>query len=97
MTLLILKTNPRNQRMHNSMEQEQIEEIWTTVSHYITDRQKLDCAVDFVKTLVDQGVPIRTLKAAQEYDDKLTEAIDIVLEDTEDDEEADTSNYYENE
>jgi|TARA_B110000967_G_C18413532_1_gene330408 hypothetical protein len=79
------------------MEQEQIEEIWTTVSHYITDRQKLDCAVDFVKTLVDQGVSIRTLKAAQEYDEKLTEAIDIVLEDTEDDEEADTSNYYENE
>ena len=97
MTLLILKPNPRNQRMQNSMEQEQIEEIWTTVSHYITDRQKLDCAVDFVKTLVDQGVPIRTLKAAQEYDEKLTEAIDIVLEDTEDDEEADTSNYYENE
>jgi hypothetical protein len=83
--------------MQNSMEQEQIEEIWTTVSHYITDRQKLDCAVDFVKTLVDQGVSIRTLKAAQEYDEKLTEAIDIVLEDTEDDEEADTSNYYENE
>ena len=83
--------------MEQIMDSTQIEEIWTTVSHYITDRQKLDCAVDFVKTLVDQGVSIRTLKAAQEYDEKLTEAIDIVLEDTEDDEEADTSNYYENE
>ena len=79
------------------MDSTQIEEIWTTVSHYVTERQKLDCAVDFVKTLVDQGVSIKTLKAAQEYDDKLTEAINIVLEDAEDDEYVDTENYYEDE
>ena len=53
--------------------------------------------MDYVKTLVDQGVSIKTLKAAQEYDDKLTEAIEIVLEDTEDDEYVDTDNYYEDE
>jgi hypothetical protein len=79
------------------MDSTQIEELWTTVSHYVTERQKLDCAVDFVKTLVDQGVSIKTLKAAQEYDDKLTEAITIVLEDAEDDEYVDTDNYYEDE
>ena len=79
------------------MDHEQIEEIWTSISHYVTDRQKLDCAVDYVKTLLDQGVSIKTLKAAQEYDDKLTEAIEIVLEDTEDDEYVDTDNYYEDE
>ena len=79
------------------MDHEQIEEIWTTIPHYITERQKLDCAVDYVKTLLDQGVSIKTLKAAQEYDDKLTEAIEIVLEDTEDDEYMDTDNYYEDE
>ena len=83
--------------MQNSMDHEHIEEIWTTISHYITERQKLDCAVDYVKTLLDQGVSIKTLKAAQEYDDKLTEAIEIVLEDTEDDEYVDTDNYYEDE
>ena len=83
--------------MQNSMDHEQIEEIWTTISHYVTERQKLDCAVDYVKTLVDQGVSPKTLKAAQEYDDKLTEAIEIVLEDTEDDEYVDTDNYYEDE
>ena len=83
--------------MQNSMDHEQIEEIWTTISYYITERQKLDCAVDYVKTLLDQGVSIKTLKAAQEYDDKLTEAIEIVLEDTEDDEYVDTDNYYEDE
>jgi hypothetical protein len=76
------------------MDHEQIEEIWTSISHYVTERQKLDCAVDYVKTLLDQGVSIKTLKAAQEYDDKLTEAIDIVLEDIDDDEDADISNYY---
>lgn len=80
--------------MHNSMDHEQIEEIWTTVSHYVTERQKLDCAVNFVKVLVDQGVDIKTLRAAQEYDEKLTEAVNIVLEDTEDNEEVDVSNYY---
>ncbi len=83
--------------MEPTMDSTQIEEIWTTVSHYVTERQKLDCAVDFVKTLVDQGVSIKTLKAAQEYDDKLTEAINIVLEDAEDDEYVDTENYYEDE
>ena len=83
--------------MEPTMDSTQIEELWTTVSHYVTERQKLDCAVDFVKTLVDQGVSIKTLKAAQEYDDKLTEAITIVLEDAEDDEYVDTDNYYEDE
>jgi|TARA_A100001388_G_scaffold277311_1_gene267953 hypothetical protein len=83
--------------MEQTMDSTQIEELWTTVSHYVTERQKLDCAVDFVKTLVDQGVSIKTLKAAQEYDDKLTEAITIVLEDAEDDEYVDTDNYYEDE
>ena len=79
------------------MNHEQIEEIWTTISHYVTERQKLDCAVDYVKTLLDQGVPSKTLKAAQEYDDKLTEAIEIVLEDADDEEYVDTDNYYEDE
>ena len=79
------------------MNHEQIEEIWTSISHYVTDRQKLDCAVDYVKTLLDQGVPSKTLKAAQEYDDKLTEAIEIVLEDADDEEYVDTDNYYEDE
>ena len=83
--------------MEPTMDSTQIEELWTTVSHYLTERQKLDCAVDFVKTLVDQGVESKVLKAAQEYDEKLTEAITIVLEDAEEDEYADTSNYYEDE
>ena len=41
--------------MEQTMDSTQIEEIWTTVSHYIPERQKLDCAVDFVKTLISTG------------------------------------------
>jgi hypothetical protein len=60
--------------MQNSMDHEQIEEIWTTISHYITERQKVDCAVDYVKHSIRSRISIKTLKAAQEYDDKLTDS-----------------------
>ena len=77
------------------MDSAQIEEIWTTVSHYVPERQKLDCGVDFVKTLVDQGIDSEVLKAAMEYDEKLTEAITIVLEDEADDAYGDDDNWRE--
>ena len=48
-------------------------------------RKYLEEGVDFVKTLVDQGIDSEVLKAAMEYDEKLTEAITIVLEDEADD------------
>lgn len=59
---------------------EDIEQIWSSISHYIPDRQKVDCAVDFIKTLVDVGISTKTIKAAGEYDDKLEEAIETVFE-----------------
>ena len=71
--------------MEQTMDSTHIEEIWTTISHYVPERQKLDCAVDFVKTLVDQSIDYEILKASMEYDEKLTEAIKIVLEDEADD------------
>jgi len=59
---------------------EEIEQIWSSINHYVPDRQKMDCAVDFIKTLVDIGVPTKTIKAAGEYDEKLEEAIETVFE-----------------
>jgi predicted ATP-grasp superfamily ATP-dependent carboligase len=59
---------------------EDIEQIWNSISHYVPDRQKVDCAVDFIKTLVDVGISTKTIKAAGEYDDKLEEAIETVFE-----------------
>lgn len=80
--------------MENRMTHDQIEEIWTSVSNYLPDRVKLDCAVDYVKTLLDMDVDTRVLKAAGEHDDRLEQAVQIVLEDEglEEDEE---ENYYE--
>ena len=82
--------------MQNSMDHEQIEEIWTTISHYITERQKLDCAVDYVKTLIDVGIDSGVLKAAGEHDDRLEQAVNIVLEDEENEEkdEGEEQGYY---
>ena len=65
---------------------EDIEQIWNSISHYIPDRQKVDCAVDFIKTLVDVGISTKTIKAAGEYDDKLEQAIETVFEEDEDQE-----------
>ncbi len=71
--------------MEPQMDSNLVEEIWTSISHYVPERQKIDCAVDYVKTLIDQGVEHSTLKAAMEYDEKLTEGIKIVLADEVDD------------
>lgn len=69
--------------MENQMTHDQIEEIWTSISSYLPERVKLDCAVDYVKTLLDIGVDTRVLKAAGEHDDRLEQAVNIVLEDEE--------------
>ena len=86
--------------MEQAMDSNLVEESWTSISHYVPERQKVDCAVDYVKTLIDQGVDNSTLKAAMEYDEKLTEAIKIVLEDEVDDsygleDHADENNWHE--
>ena len=67
--------------MENQMTSNQIEEIWTSISNYLPERVKLDCAVDYVKTLLETDVDPKILKAAGEYDDKLEQAIKTVLED----------------
>ena len=77
------------------MNKHQIEEIWTTVSMYLPERVKIDCAVDYVKTLVDMDIDTRIIKSAGEYDDKLQQAIETVLEEELEEEERDE--YYEEE
>jgi hypothetical protein len=64
---------------------EEIEQIWNSISHYVPDRQKVDCAVDFIKTLVDIGVPTKVIKSSGEYDEKLEEAIESVFDEEEED------------
>ena len=63
---------------------EDIERLWNAVVHYVPERQKLECAIDFIKSLEDIGVEQDEIKASAEYDPKLEEAINTVFE--EDDE-----------
>ena len=63
---------------------ENIERLWNSISHYVPERQKLDCAIDFIKSLEDIGVEHDEIKASAEYDPKLEEAINTVFEEDED-------------
>jgi|TARA_B100000035_G_scaffold290376_1_gene277429 DNA-binding transcriptional MerR regulator len=63
---------------------EDIERLWNSIVHYIPERQKLDCAIDFIKSLEDIGVELDEIKASAEYDPKLEEAIATVFDDDED-------------
>jgi hypothetical protein len=76
------------------MNKHQIEEIWNTVSAYLPERIKVDCAVDYIKTLVDMDVDTRVIKSAGEHDDRLQQAIEAVLAE---DEEATRDEFYEEE
>ena len=62
---------------------EDIERLWDSVVHYVPERQKLDMAIDFIKSLEDIGVEIEEIKASAEYDSKLEEAINTVFEEDE--------------
>jgi len=71
----------------------QIDEIWIAISNYLPERVKLDCAIDYVKTLVDMDIDSKVIKAAGEYDEKLQQAIETVLDEEIDEED----NYFEEE
>ena len=65
------------------MTHENIERIWNSLLHYLPERNKLDAAIDFVKSLEDIGVEEEEIKASAEYDLKLEEAINTVFEEGE--------------
>ena len=66
---------------------EDIERLWNAISHYVSERQKSDMAIDFIKSLEDIGIDHDEIKASAEYDPKLEEAINTVFEEDEDEEE----------
>ena len=70
-----------------------IERLWNSIIHYVPERQKLDCAIDFIKSLEDIGVEHDEIKASAEYDPKLEEAIATVF----DEDEVDENGYSEDE
>ena len=72
-----------------AMTHDDIERIWDSVVHFIPEKQKLDAAVDFVKTLESMGVEEAEIKAIGEYDPKLEEEVNIVFEEDDDEEQYD--------
>ena len=66
---------------------ENIDRIWNSLIHYLPERNKLDAAIDFVKSLEDIGVEEDEIKASAEYDPKLEEAIGTVFKEDDDYEE----------
>ena len=62
---------------------EDIERLWNSITHHVPERQKLDCAIDFIKSLEDIGVEHDEIKASAEYEPKLEEAINTVFEEDE--------------
>ena len=69
------------------MTHEDIERIWNSFSHYISDKTKADAAIDFVNTLKNMNVDQNEIKASSDYDPKLEEAVDSVFADDDNDEE----------
>ena len=65
---------------------EDVERLGNSIVHYVPERQKLDMAIDFIKSLEDIGVEHDEWKASAEFDPKLEEAINTVFEEDEVDE-----------
>ena len=57
-----------------------IERLWNSIIHYVPERQKLDMAIDLLKSLEDIGVDHEVLKGSAELDPKLEEAVNAVFE-----------------
>ena len=60
-----------------------IERLWNSVVHYVPERQRLDMAIDLLKSLEDIGVDHEVLKGSAELDPKLEEAVNTVFEEDE--------------
>ena len=69
------------------MTHEDIERIWNSFSHYISDRTKTDAAIDFVNTLKSMNIDQDEIKASSDYDPKLEEAVESVYGKEEDEDE----------
>jgi len=60
-----------------------IERLWNSIIHYVPERQRLDMAIDLLKSLEDIGVDHEVLKGSAELDPNLEEAVNTVFEEDE--------------
>ena len=64
---------------------EDIERLWNSIIHYVPERQRLDMAIELLKSLEDIGVDHEVLKGSAELDPKLEEAVNTVFEEEDSD------------
>jgi len=80
------------------MEEDLIIEIWDIFKEYIADKNKDTAANHFVDFLLGKDVEPSVLQSVMGYDSNLDEAIKLVLDDEEvDEDEEDDLDYYEDE
>ena len=69
------------------MTHEDIERIWNSFSHFLTDRNKSDAAVEFVNALKFLDIDTDQIKASADYDPAIEAAVDSAYKDDEEDDE----------
>jgi hypothetical protein len=80
------------------MEEDLIIEVWDIFKEYISDKNKEIAANHFVDFLLGKDVEPSVLQSVMGYDSNLDEAIKLVLDDEEvDEDEEDDLDYYEDE
>ena len=72
---------------------EHIDRIWSSLIHFVPEKNKIDAGVDFINALRDLGVDDIEIKGAAEHDQKYEEAVNAVY----DEEEVDEDGYVEDE
>jgi len=77
------------------MEEQQIIDIWDTFKDYIPEKLRDTAASQFVDFLIGQDIETDTLEGMKGYDSHLDQAIDLVIEDNNDEENFDEDEGYE--
>lgn len=79
------------------MDEDFIIELWDTFKDYVPEKSKNDAASHFVDFLISKDVSNSLLGDLQGYDPHLDRAIDLVLEDVNDEEDEDEDYDYDDE
>lgn len=77
------------------MEEQQIIDVWDTFKDYIPEKLRDTAASQFVDFLIGQDIETDTLEGLKGYDSHLDQAIDLVIEDNNDEENFDEDEGYE--
>ena len=73
---------------------EHIDRIWTSLVHFIPEKNKIDAGIDFINALRELGVEDLEIKGVAEFDTKYEEAVNAVYEEEEQDEDDSYNDYY---